>query len=180
MIVPHSCCSATTRRVRASRACPWSESVEEALGFGWIDGVRHRLDAQRYTVRFTPRRPGSSWSAVNIAKVARLRAAGRLRPAGLAAYAGRRPERSAQYSYEQRPRQLPAPYARLMARSRAAARFFAAEIPSYRRAAIWWVVSAKKEPTRRERLASLIEVCARGERIRQFLRPAGSAAARRS
>jgi uncharacterized protein YdeI (YjbR/CyaY-like superfamily) len=89
----------------------WPESVEEALCFGWIDGVRRRLDAARYCVRFTPRRAGSTWSAVNIRKVAELTRTRRMRPAGLAAFAARRPETTGRYSYEQRPRELPEPYA---------------------------------------------------------------------
>ena len=167
------------KKTASTPSVSWPESVEEALCFGWIDGVRHRLDAQRYAVRFSPRRAGSTWSARNIATLTRLRAAGLMQAAGLAAYAGRRRERSAQYSYERRPRQLPAPYARLLVRHRAAARFFAAEIPSYRRAAIWWVVSAKKAQTRHKRLARLIELCARGERIPQFIKPTRAAPRRR-
>ena len=167
------------KRTSGRPGSSWPQSVDEALCFGWIDGVRHHLDAQRYAVRFSPRRAGSTWSARNIATVTRLRAAGRMQAAGLAAYAGRRRERSAQYSYEQPPRQLPAPYARLLARHTAAARFFAAEIPSYRRAAIWWVVSAKKAQTRHKRLARLIELCARGERIPQFIKPTRAAPRRR-
>lgn len=81
----------------------WSESVDEALCFGWIDSVRHRLDDESYTIRFTPRRPGSIWSAVNVAKVESLIAQGLITPAGLAAYAGRRADRTAVYSYEQVP-----------------------------------------------------------------------------
>lgn len=81
----------------------WSQSVDEALCFGWIDSVRHRLDDESYTIRFTPRRPGSIWSAVNVAKVEALTAQGLMTPAGLAAYAGRRDDRTAVYSYEQVP-----------------------------------------------------------------------------
>jgi uncharacterized protein YdeI (YjbR/CyaY-like superfamily) len=146
----------------------WPESVEEALCFGWIDGVRRRLDATRYTVRFTPRRAGSIWSAVNIRKVEALRAARRMRPAGLAAFARRRANASGRYSYEQRPARLPEPYARMLRRAPAAARFFSSQLPSYRRAAIWWVISAKRPQTREHRAARLVELCAGGRLIPQF------------
>lgn len=147
----------------------WAQAVEEALCFGWIDGVRHRRDAHSYTVRFTPRRPGSTWSRVNIAKVEALSAAGRMHAAGASAFAARRAARSGRYSYEQRPGQLPAPYASLLIRQRAAARFFAAQTPSYRRAAIWWVISAKKEATRLRRATTLVRLSAAGSLIPQFL-----------
>jgi uncharacterized protein YdeI (YjbR/CyaY-like superfamily) len=148
----------------------WPESVEEALCFGWIDGVRRRLDALRYRVRFTPRRAGSIWSAVNLRKVAALRAAGRMQPAGLKVFRARRANRSGRYSYEQRPAQLPVPYARLLKRNAAAARFFMSQTPSYRRAATWGVISAQRPETRARRAALLVELSASGQLIRQFLR----------
>jgi uncharacterized protein YdeI (YjbR/CyaY-like superfamily) len=148
----------------------WPESVEEALCFGWIDGVRRRLDALSYQVRFTPRRAGSIWSAVNIRKVAALRAAGRMQPAGLEAFRARRARRSGRYSYEQRPTRLPEPHARLLRADAAALRFFTAQIPSYRRAAIWWVISAQRPQTRARRAALLVELSAAGQLIPQFVR----------
>ena len=147
----------------------WPESVAEALCFGWIDGVRRRLDAVSYSIRFTPRRPGSSWSAVNIRKVKALGAAGRMQAAGLRAFRARRAARSGQYSYEQRPAQLLEPYAGSLRRNAAAHRFFMAQAPSYRRAATWWVISAKQEATRARRAATLIALSARREFIPQFL-----------
>lgn len=147
----------------------WPESVAEALCFGWIDGVRRPLDEVSYSIRFTPRRPGSTWSAVNIRKVKALRAAGRVRAAGLKAFAARRMARSGQYSYEQRPGELPEPYAGRLRRKAAAQRFFMARAPSYRRAATWWVISAKQEATRARRAALLVVLSARGEFIPQFL-----------
>jgi uncharacterized protein YdeI (YjbR/CyaY-like superfamily) len=149
----------------------WTQSVDEALCFGWIDGIRRRLDAESYTVRFTPRRAGSIWSAVNIRRVAALRRAGRMTAAGERAFATRRANRSGRYSYEQRPAGLPAPYGARLRRDAAARAFFERQIPSYRRAATWWVLSAKREETRRRRLQSLIELSARGELVPQFLRP---------
>jgi len=148
----------------------WPESVEEALCFGWIDGVRRRLDALSYQVRFTPRRAGSIWSAVNIRKVAALRAAGRMQPAGLEAFRARRARRSGRYSYEQRPTRLPAPHARLLKADAAALRFFMAQIPSYRRAATWWVISAQRPQTRARRAARLVGLSAAGQLIPQFVR----------
>jgi uncharacterized protein YdeI (YjbR/CyaY-like superfamily) len=148
----------------------WPESVEEALCFGWIDGVRRRLDALSYQVRFTPRRADSIWSAVNIRKVAALRAAGRMQPPGLKAPGARRAHRSGRCSYEQRPTRLPEPHARLLRRDAAALRFFMRQIPSYRRAAIWWVISAQRPETRARRAAVLVELSAAGKLIPQFLR----------
>jgi len=148
----------------------WPEAVDEALCFGWIDGIRRRVDDTRYTIRFTPRRPGSIWSAVNVRRAAALTVAGRMAPAGSEAFAARRAHRCGRYSYERRPASLLAPYARLLARNRAAARFFAAQIPSYRRAATWWVLSAKREATRLKRAQTLIELSAQGRLIPQFSR----------
>jgi len=147
----------------------WAQAVEEALCFGWIDGVRHRRDEASYTVRFTPRRAGSTWSRVNVARIAALTAAGHMRAAGERAFATRRAARSRQYSYEQRPAELPAPYAGMLARRRAAAGFFAAQAPSYRRAATWWVLSAKKEATRLQRATTLLRLSGAGALIPQFL-----------
>jgi uncharacterized protein YdeI (YjbR/CyaY-like superfamily) len=156
----------------------WPQSVDEALCFGWIDGVRRRIDDTRYTIRFCPRRANSIWSAVNIRRVQALVRAGRMAPAGERAFAVRRANRSGRYSYERRPAALPAPYAGLLARNAAARRFFAAQIPSYRRAAIWWVLSAKREETRARRAQTLIDLSAAGRLIPQFIRPQAARALR--
>jgi uncharacterized protein YdeI (YjbR/CyaY-like superfamily) len=150
----------------------WSEAVDEALSFGWIDGVRRRLDDESYTIRFTPRRPRSTWSAVNIERVHALRSEGRMRPAGLRAFEARADERSAIYAYEQRrgAKLEPAQERRFRANARAWA-FFNAQPPSYRRTATWWVISAKKETTRSKRLETLIEDSASGRAIRPLRRP---------
>lgn len=148
----------------------WPESVDEALCFGWIDGVRKSLGAESYTIRFTPRKPGSVWSAVNIAKVAALEAAGRMRPAGRAAFEKRKENRTGIYSYEQRPQELPAEYRQALERNRAARSDFDARPPWYRKTAIWKIVSAKTEATRRRRLAQLIECHAKGETIPELRR----------
>jgi uncharacterized protein YdeI (YjbR/CyaY-like superfamily) len=149
----------------------WSEAVDEALCFGWIDGVRRSLDEQRYTNRFTPRRPGSNWSRVNIEKVERLSAEGRMTPAGRRAFERRREDRSGVYSYENAPRDLePGDAERVRAHPEAWA-FWQAQPPSYRRAATWWLVSARRPETRERRLAALIEDCAAGRRLKQMTPP---------
>ncbi len=149
----------------------WPESVDEALCVGWIDGIRQRIDDMRYAIRFTPRKPGSVWSAVNLGRVEALRAEGRMKPAGLKAYEARVLNRAGQYSYEQRPAELPPEQARLFKRQPAAWAFFQAQPPSYRRAAIWWVISAKQAATRERRLAQLLALSAEGCRLPQFTRP---------
>jgi uncharacterized protein YdeI (YjbR/CyaY-like superfamily) len=151
----------------------WSESVDEALCFGWIDGVRRSVDEERFTIRFTPRKPTSTWSAINIAKFEKLESEGRMTEPGRAAFAKRRENRSGIYSYEQRPEALPTELRKLLDRSKSAARDFDGRSASYRRAAIWWVVSAKTEATRLRRLALLIDCHARGETLRQFRRRPG-------
>jgi len=135
----------------------WPESVDEALCFGWIDGVRKRLDEVSYTIRFTPRKPRSTWSAINIARVKELTSAGRMSPAGLAAFEKRSDERSALYAYEQRKSAKLSPAEEKNFRAnRTAWEFFQGQIASYRRTATYWVVSAEKEETRARRLAVLI------------------------
>jgi uncharacterized protein YdeI (YjbR/CyaY-like superfamily) len=148
----------------------WPESVDEALCFGWIDGVRKRIDAASYTIRFTPRKASSNWSSVNIQKVRALIEEGRMAPAGHAAFTARRAGKSGIYSYEQRPDGLTAPYAGLLAANRAAQQFFESQTPSYRRAATWWVISAKKEETRLKRVQTLIELSGSGKLLPQFIR----------
>jgi uncharacterized protein YdeI (YjbR/CyaY-like superfamily) len=147
------------------RSLTWPESVDEALCVGWIDGVRKRVDEESYAIRFTPRRRGSIWSAVNIKRVATLTNEKRMQAAGLAAFAARVENKSGIYSYEQRSEQLPEPYARLLRKNKSAWTFFKAQPPSYRKTIGWWVVSAKQEETRRKRLAKLISESARGRRL---------------
>jgi uncharacterized protein YdeI (YjbR/CyaY-like superfamily) len=145
----------------------WSEAVDEALCVGWIDSIRYSLDAERSAQRFTPRRKGSNWSAVNIAKVAELTAQGRMRPAGLEAFEARTDARSAVYSYEQRHAAAFATddEARFRANARAW-EWWASRPPSYRTAATYWVVSAKKPETQARRLDTLIEDSAAGRTVK--------------
>jgi uncharacterized protein YdeI (YjbR/CyaY-like superfamily) len=144
----------------------WAESVDEALCVGWIDGIRKSVDAERYRIRFTPRRKGSIWSAVNIRRVGVLTEEKRMRPAGLKAFAERLENKSGVYSYEQRRDQLEEPYAAILKKNRAAWAFFQAQAPYYRKTLGWWIVSAKREETRLARLKQLVEACARGQRLR--------------
>ena len=144
----------------------WAESVDEALCFGWIDGIRRRVDDERYTIRFTPRRSTSIWSLINIRRVTALVEAGRMRPAGLRAFEQRRPGRSGLYSFEQGGnRTLTDAELERFRSNRAAWTFFEAQPPGYRRVATHWVLSAKREDTRARRLGTLITDSANGLRI---------------
>jgi uncharacterized protein YdeI (YjbR/CyaY-like superfamily) len=144
----------------------WSESVDEALCFGWIDGVRKRIDDHSYQIRFTPRKPGSVWSAVNIAKVEALTALGRVRPAGAEAFARRTARKSSVYSYEQAGvLELSPQEQRTFKGNKTAWQYFGRVAPSYRKVMVFWVVSAKQRATRARRLAQLIEACAEGRKL---------------
>jgi uncharacterized protein YdeI (YjbR/CyaY-like superfamily) len=147
----------------------WPESVDQALCFGWIDGIRKSLDENSYTIRFTPRKRGSTWSNINIKRAQELIDEGLMQPAGLAAFNARRENRSGIYSYEQRSENLPEPYLGKLKKNKAAWKCFQSQPPGYRKIAMWWIVSAKKEETRLKRLAQLIENCAAGRKISQFL-----------
>jgi uncharacterized protein YdeI (YjbR/CyaY-like superfamily) len=148
----------------------WPESVDQALCFGWIDGVRKRVDDDRYTIRFTPRKRSSRWSKVNVARVAELTEAGLMRPAGLAAFAARTEEGT--YSYEQREAAAFDPEREARLRADAAAwAWFSAQPPWYRRTATHWVMSAKREETRDRRLARLIADSAAGRTVGPLQRP---------
>lgn len=155
------------------RCITWPESVDQALCFGWIDGVRKRIDETSYMIRFTPRRAGSTWSSVNVGRIKELTRLGLIQAAGLAAYDDRREAKSGIYAYEQRRQAgLAEPMEREFKRYRKAWAFFQAQPPGYRRTAIWWVVSAKREDTRARRLATLIEDSAAGRPIKQLRRDA--------
>ncbi len=143
----------------------WPQSVDEALCVGWIDGVRKSVDEHSYKIRFTPRKAKSVWSSVNIKRVAALTELGRMRPAGLAAFAARLENRSGIYAYEQRRAEFDEPYAGVFRKNETAWEFFLAQPPGYRKTLTWWVVSAKKEETRLSRLTKLIAASAAGRRI---------------
>jgi uncharacterized protein YdeI (YjbR/CyaY-like superfamily) len=146
----------------------WSQAVDEALSFGWIDSLAKGIDEHSHRLRFTPRRPGSTWSKVNIAKVAKLAAEGRMRPAGLRAFEARSEERSGTYSFEQENVAFTPEQEAIFRAAREAWDFFAAQAPSYRKAVTWWVIGAKKEETRTRRLGVLIEHSAAREKVPQF------------
>jgi uncharacterized protein YdeI (YjbR/CyaY-like superfamily) len=149
----------------------WSQAVDEALCVGWIDGVRYSLGAEAHAQRFTPRRRGSTWSAVNVRKVAELTAAGRMRPAGLAAFEARREDRTAVYAYEREHASLtPEEEARFRADAAAWADW-EARPPSYRRTATYWIASAKRPETRARRMDQVIEGSAAGRRPRALTPP---------
>jgi uncharacterized protein YdeI (YjbR/CyaY-like superfamily) len=143
----------------------WPESVDEALCFGWIDGIRKSVDGLRYTSRFTPRRRGSIWSAVNIKRARELVEQNQMQPAGLKAFAARIENKSGIYSYEQRSTELSEPYAGVLRKNKPASNFFKKQPPSYRKMIGWWIISAKKEETRMARLAKLISASAKGKRL---------------
>lgn len=148
------------------RGLQWAEAVREALCFGWIDSMAQRIDDDTVRQRWTPRKPGSNWSTINITAVAELTAAGRMRPAGLAAFEKRREDRSGVYAYENRERSWPEAYeAQLRADARASA-FWDAATASYRKLATNWVVTAKQEVTRDRRMAELVDDCAHGRLIK--------------
>ena len=138
----------------------WPESVDEALCFGWIDGLRQNVDTVSYRIRFTPRKASSIWSAINIQKVNVLTAAGRMQAAGTKAFAARKAERSLIYSYENADVTLPPDYELRLRQNKAASKYFDAQSPSYRKVARHWVLRAKQAATRDARLATLIECSA--------------------
>ncbi|HEX6580078.1 MAG TPA: YdeI/OmpD-associated family protein [Actinomycetota bacterium] len=149
----------------------WPESVDEALCFGWIDGVRKRIDDERYAIRFTPRRAKSIWSAVNVGRVAVLAAEGRMRPAGRKAFEARREDRSGIYSHERRDEAvLSPPFERRFRATKRAWAWFEAQPKGYRQNTIRWVMSAKRQATRERRFATLMEDSAAGRRIAQLRR----------
>ncbi|HEY4272660.1 MAG TPA: YdeI/OmpD-associated family protein [Candidatus Udaeobacter sp.] len=145
----------------------WPESVDQALCFGWIDGVRKRVEEISYQIRFTPRRRGSIWSAINIKRARELVKQKQMRPVGLEAFGARIENKSGIYSYEQQSTELQQPYAGLLKKNKAAWDFFKTQSPSYRKMIGWWIVSAKKEETRMSRLAKLISESAKRKRLFQ-------------
>jgi len=149
----------------SKRSITWAESVAEALCFGWIDGVRKTLDADRYTIRFTPRRSGSRWSAVNIKLIAELESAGKLTDAGRAAFAARKDRDSKGYTAQKKVGAFDEARLRAFKKDKPAWTFFEAQPPGYRKAMAWWVMQAKQEATRDRRLAKVIAASATQQRV---------------
>jgi len=149
----------------------WPESVDQALCFGWIDGLRKSFGPEDYIIRFTPRKPTSIWSAVNIKRANELIRLRLMQPAGRKAFEGRDVEKANLYSFEREHVRLNSEHEQLFRSNERAWEFFQTQPPSYRKTATWWVVSAKQEETRRRRLATLIADSAAGLRIASLRRP---------
>ena len=143
----------------------WPESVDEALCFGWIDGVRYRIDEISYRIRFSPRQPKSIWSNVNVKRVAALKELGRMTAAGLAAFAKADPKKSGIYAYERSHAKFGAVLQKQFKANKKAWTFFRSQAPWYQRTLTYFVVSAKREETRQKRLATLIAACQAGKRL---------------
>lgn len=148
----------------AKKSITYPEALDEALCFGWIDGVRRNFDETSYTIRFTPRKPKSIWSLVNVRHVERLTKDGRMAEPGMKAYALRDPKRTGVYAFENAPREFSPEYEKKFRANKTAWEFFQKEPPSIRRTCIFWVMSAKKEETRLRRLEQLIDSSAKGIR----------------
>lgn len=143
----------------------WTQSVDEALCFGWIDGVRKSIDKDSYCIRFTPRKPKSIWSAVNILKIEELTEKGLMQPAGIAAFEKREENKSRIYAYEKEPVNLSLEFEKKLKDNEKAWKFFQAQAPSYQKIAINWVMSAKQEATRISRLEKLITNSEAGQKV---------------
>ncbi len=144
----------------------WSESVDQALCFGWIDGVRKSIDSESYCIRFTPRKPKSNWSAVNIKKIEELTAKGLMKPAGIAAFEKRSEDKSRIYAYENKPTEFPVEFEKLFRANQKAWEFFEEQPNGYKRTIMYWVLSAKQESTKLSRLGKLLEACENLIRLR--------------
>jgi len=140
----------------------WSQSVDEALCFGWIDGVRTSIDKESYQIRFTQRKPASNWSAVNIKKIEELTKQGLMRPAGLASFEKRKEDKSNIYTYENEAAEFPLKFAKQLKANKKAWSYFQSLAPSYKKLSTRWVVSAKQEATQLKRLNQLIADCEKG------------------
>lgn len=150
------------------KSITWPESVDEALCYGWIDAVRRSIDDESYSIRFTRRKPSSIWSAINIAKVEALTKEGRMQPEGLAAFEKRKESKSRIYSFESEAKELDEKYMQQFKANKAAWEFFNTQAPSYRKAAIHLIMTAKQESTRQSRLEKLIASSEAGEKIKEL------------
>lgn len=159
------------KRASGKGGVTYKEALDEALCFGWIDGVAHRLDAGSYTQRFTPRRPRSIWSQINIKRVEELTALGLMQPSGMAAFEARDESRTNLYAGEQASAELSPEAQAVFRKDRAAWEYYEAQPPGYRKQSAWWVISAKKPETRERRLAKLIEDSGKGKRLDSLTSP---------
>jgi len=152
------------KKASTKKSITYPEALDEALCFGWIDGVRRSLGETSYTIRFTPRRSKSIWSLVNVRHVARLKKEGRMQPSGLAAFDSREAKRTGVYAFENKPRELSADFQKIFQANKKAWAFFQGQPPWYKRTASFWVMSAKKEETRVRRFRQLMEASEKGKR----------------
>ena len=152
------------KKSSGKKSITYAEALDEALCFGWIDGVRKNLNETSYTIRFTPRKPRSIWSLVNVRHVERLKKEGRMQPAGLEAYARRDPKRTGIYAFENAPRELSPTYEKIFRENKKAWEFFEKQPPYSKRTTIHWIMSAKKEETQVRRLKQVIENSEQGVR----------------
>jgi uncharacterized protein YdeI (YjbR/CyaY-like superfamily) len=143
----------------------WPESVDQALCYGWIDGIRKSIDNESYCIRFTPRNPLSNWSAVNIKKAEELIKKGLMEPAGLTLYKNRKTDNTGKYSYENKPKRLPAGYEKRFKENKEAWRFFKSQAPSYRKSVFYWILSAKRQTTQISRLEKVIKASEHQKRL---------------
>jgi uncharacterized protein YdeI (YjbR/CyaY-like superfamily) len=153
------------KKSSGKKSITYPEALDEALCFGWIDGVRKNLDETSYTIRFTPRKPKSIWSLVNVRHVERLKKEGKMQPSGLAAFKLRDEKRTGIYAFENRPKELSPEFQKIFRANKKAWEFFETQPPGIKRTCIFWVMSAKKEETRIRRLQQLIEGSAKGKRM---------------
>src|SRR5215216_2957453 len=163
------------KKSSGKKSITYAEALDEALCFGWIDGVRKNLNETSYTIRFTPRKPTSIWSNVNVKHVERLQKEGRMHRAGIDAYERRSPERTGIYSFENRPRELSPEYEKIFRQNKAAWKFFQEQPPGYKRLMVFRTMSAKKEETRLRRLRQLIESSEKGARMDILTKPKDNA-----
>ena len=143
----------------------WAESVDQALCFGWIDGIRRKIDDESYCIRFTPRKPGSTWSRINIEKVEALIQQGLMYPAGIEAFKNRKEDKSGIYNFENQIKDLPEEYAEIFKKNKTAWEFYISQPPSYRKTMTHWILSAKQEATKLSRLEKLIATSSKQNRI---------------
>ena len=153
------------KKTSGKKSITYSEARDEALCFGWIDGVRKSLNDDSYTIRFTPRRAKSIWSLVNVRHIERLQKEGRMQPSGVAAFDARDPKRTGIYAFENRPRELSPEFQKMLRGNSKAWKFFDVQPPFYKRTIAFWVMGAKKAETQMRRLKRLIDCSARGERV---------------
>jgi uncharacterized protein YdeI (YjbR/CyaY-like superfamily) len=153
------------KKASGKKSITYAEALDEALCFGWIDGVRKNLNETSYTIRFTPRKSTSIWSNINVKHVERLKKNGRMHRAGLDAYERRSPERTGIYSFENRPRELSRKFEKTFRQNKPAWKFFQEQPPGYKRLMVFRTMSAKKEETRLRRLKQLIESSEKGVRM---------------